>query len=68
MRQDIADQLLILDRARRAALARMDYSEARSIRLSIAIIIGLADYPGASEYQNATQNHSRPEGIFPSFG
>lgn len=49
MCQDIADQLLILDRARRAALERMDYAEARSIRLSIAIIIGLSDYRGAGE-------------------
>lgn len=40
----IADQLLDLDRARRAALARMDYQEARSIRLSIAIIIGLSEW------------------------
>lgn len=40
----VADQLLDLDRARRAALLRGDYQEARSIRLSIAIIIGLSEW------------------------
>jgi hypothetical protein len=45
--QECADAALILDRARRAAIARADYPRAAELRLELAILIAMREATGA---------------------